>query len=76
MFLTIEDLRRRRLWLEVRCVTCRQTTFLPVRLLPRGLRDDLPVHLAAAFFRCRCGSKQLATVMVDLDAGKPKPPGV
>ena len=75
MFLTIEDLRRRRLWLEVRCVACRQTTFLPVPLLPRGLRDDLPVHLAAAFFRCRCGSKQLATVMVDLDAGKPKPPG-
>ncbi|MBP0616383.1 hypothetical protein [Jiella mangrovi] len=75
MFLTIADLRHKRLWLEVRCVTCQHTTFLPVGLLPKTLRDDLPVHLAAAFFRCRCGSKQLSTLMVDLDAAKPKPPG-
>ena len=75
MFLTIAEIRRKRLWLEVRCVECHRISYLPHGLLPARLAADLPIHLAAAHFRCSCGSKQVTTLMADLDKLKPKPPG-
>ncbi|CAN0588645.1 unnamed protein product, partial [Ectocarpus sp. 12 AP-2014] len=57
-------IRRKNLWLEINCDTCRRLSFVPWRLLPRRLPDDLPDHLAAAHFRCRqCGGKALRSKM-------------
>ena len=62
---TIGDLKRRKLWLSVSCY-CGRHTLIPYRLLPRRLVDDLPVCLAAAYFRCgACDGKQLQSTMAD-----------
>jgi len=74
VFQTIDDLRRNEWWLELRCLECERCVHVPHPMLPRRCRPDLPIHLAAGFFRCRCGSKQLRSRAVDLmDPGRARP---
>lgn len=69
---TIANIRRTQVWLRVHCEACGRSTDMPHTLLPARLADDLPVHLAAAFFRCKgCGGKRLASSIYDPTAGKP-----
>lgn len=69
---TIADIRSKQLWLGIRCEACGRSTYIPAPLLPARLAPDLPVHLAAAFFRCQgCGGKRLVSEACDLDETKP-----
>ncbi len=69
---TIADIKLTELSLEVKCLECTRTVLFPHRRLPQTLRDDLPVRLAAAFFRCpTCKSKNVATDIVDKLAEQP-----
>lgn len=56
---TIADIKKRQLWLEVRCRRCTRSTLFPSRNIPKRLPGDLPVPMAAAFFRCSgcCGKR-------------------
>lgn len=67
---TIRDIKDNKLWLSVFCVDCSRTTHIPYRLLNRNrkrLDDDLPVSLAAAFFRCsKCNGKKIETKMINV----------
>lgn len=59
---TIAEIRKSRLRLGVRCDACTRSVSYPHQLVPARLAADLPVHLAAAFFRCGgCGSKKLTS---------------
>lgn len=69
---TIADIRNKQLWLGIRCEACGRSTYIPHPLLPTRLAYDLPVRLAAAFFRCRgCGGKQLVSEASDMNATSP-----
>lgn len=69
---TIADIRSNRLWLGIRCEACGRSTYIPSPLLPARLVHDLPVHLAAAFFRCQgCGGKQLVSEASDMNETSP-----
>jgi hypothetical protein len=69
---TIADIRTRKVWLAIRCEVCGRSTQIPHRLLPARLSDDLPVHLAAAFFRCQgCSGKRLVSSIYDPTANLP-----
>lgn len=64
---TIDDVMMSQEWLHVRCKSCGRSTNIPFKLLPKRLVGDLPVHLAAAFFRCGgCQSKDLETEMINV----------
>lgn len=72
MFTTIGELRQQALWLELKCRTCEHATLIPHKCLPERMADDLPVHLAAAYFRCKgCGGKQISAQMTDARAAQP-----
>ena len=59
---TIATIETENLWLEIRCRACHRATLIPAKLIPRKLARDLPVSLAAAFFRCQgCGGKDLSS---------------
>ncbi|MET3616309.1 DNA-directed RNA polymerase subunit RPC12/RpoP [Rhizobium aquaticum] len=70
---TIADIRSSQVWLGIRCEACGRSTYIPHLLLPARLAPDLPVHLAAAFFRCKgCGGKRLVSAAHNPeDAAKP-----
>ncbi|SOC89924.1 hypothetical protein SAMN05421890_4913 [Ensifer adhaerens] len=69
---TIADIRKNELWLGVRCTVCGRSVRIPHKILPVRLAADLPVRLAAAFFRCQgCGSKELESFAEGLTANVP-----
>lgn len=66
---TIADIRKDHMRLGVRCEACSRSVSYPRQLVPARLAADLPVHLAAAFFRCGgCGSKKL-TSFIENESG-------
>lgn len=69
---TIADIRTRKLWLGIKCEACGRSSQIPHGLLPARLSGDLPVHLAAAFFRCKgCGGKRLVSAACNPEETKP-----
>jgi transcription elongation factor Elf1 len=65
---TIADIKQSGRWLIVQCRSCGRSIQFPPACFPSKLVTDLPVSLAAAYFRCsRCHSKQLESLSLDRD---------
>ena len=62
----MREMRRNGLRLRISCMKCGHSCVLDHRS-QAGLRPDLPVHLAAAFYRCsKCRSKALVSQTHDI----------